>query len=656
VPLAAALVVGAAVVRPPALLRWLDLKILDQHFRLRGLQMPVAPVQIVTIDDASLGGGGRPSLRVMLARLLPRLSDAGVKAIGVDLLLVEPDQGLVQPLAAELGRSSAPAPQRARAAALLRELRATGLLDDPDRALAAAMREGPVVLATLFSTVSEPVGAEPATPLQRLRFLLAPDDPDGARHRLPQASGITRPLSALAPAGRHLGHANIPPDADGTVRRQLVAVGSGDTLYPSLGLQAARVALGVPLGEVIADVHGSVRLGTVSIPLDGDGRMLLNFAGPAGTFPYTSAADVLNGRVPMDRFRNVVVLVGVTATGLTDAPASPFSQAFPSVELHATTVENILAQRFLARPAWADLAVLLLAVALPFSLAVTLRRVPPIGGAALVAGLLASLALLAHGLFVYASIWLPLLCPMLAVAATYVPVAIHDALAERRQRLFIKRAFRQHAPRSVIQQILADPSLVQFGGERRHLTILFSDIRDFTRYAARHSPEAVAAILGEYLTCMMDVVFRHEGTLDKFVGGAVMAVFGAPAPQKDHALRACRTALDMMAELRALQARWGEAGREPFRIGIGVNSGEVIVGNLGSAQRVDYTVIGDPVNLAARLEGVNDDFPEASGIIISEQTYELVRDVARARLLGEAPIKGEARPVLIYELLGMREE
>jgi adenylate cyclase len=466
---------------------------------------------------------------------------------------------------------------------------------------------------------------------------------------------MTQPVPGLTAAARHLGHANILPDADGAVRRHLVAVGFEDRIYPSLGLQAARVALGVPPGEIVADIHGSVGLGTLTIPLDGDGRMLLDFAGPAGTFPRSSAADVLNGRVPMEVFRNVVVLVGATATGAHDPRPSPFSGAFPGVEIHATAVENILGDRFLSRPAWADLAVLLLVATLPFSLAVALRRLRPLGGVALVVGLLGSLVALAQALFVYASIWLPVLCPVLAVAATYLPVATHQGLTARRRRRFIDRAFRDLVPPRVIKRILADPGLEQFGGERRHLTILFSDIRDFTRYAARQSPDAVAGILGEYLTCMTDVVFRHEGTLDKFVGGAVMAVFGAPVPQKDHALLACRAALDMMAELRALRARWLEAGRDPFRIGIGVNSGEVVVGNLGSAQRFDYTVIGDPVNLAARLEGVNEDFPQASGIIISDRTYDLVRDMVRARLLGEAPIKGETQPVLIYELLGLRE-
>jgi adenylate cyclase len=243
---------------------------------------------------------------------------------------------------------------------------------------------------------------------------------------------------------------------------------------------------------------------------------------------------------------------------------------------------------------------------------------------------------------------------MLAVAGTYIPITVHRALSEERQRLFVKRAFQQYVPEGVVSRIVADPSLLRFGGERKELTILFSDVRAFTTYSERYEAERVVEILHEYLTRMVDAVFRHEGTLDKFVGDAVMAVFGAPVPQADHAVRACRTALAMFAELGELDKKWRREGKEPFRMGVGINTGEVIVGNLGSDQRFDYTVIGDPVNLAARLEGLNKDFPEASGIIISEFTYELAKNHIQARPLGEVKVKGKVKPVTVYELSGMK--
>jgi adenylate cyclase len=227
-------------------------------------------------------------------------------------------------------------------------------------------------------------------------------------------------------------------------------------------------------------------------------------------------------------------------------------------------------------------------------------------------------------------------------------------LTEERQRLFIKRAFQQYVPEAVVTRILANPSMLRFGGERRELTVLFSDVRAFTTYSEQHEAERVVEILHEYLTRMVDAVFRYEGTLDKFIGDAVMALFGAPIPQPDHAVRACRTALAMMDELHKLEEKWRQEGKAPFRMGVGVNTGEMIVGNLGSDQRFDYTVIGDPVNLAARLEGLNKDFPEASGIIISEFTYELAKGEVEARHLGEVRVKGRVKPVIVYELVRMK--
>jgi adenylate cyclase len=277
----------------------------------------------------------------------------------------------------------------------------------------------------------------------------------------------------------------------------------------------------------------------------------------------------------------------------------------------------------------------------------------PLAGGIL--ALLSVLALFGLGQALFAAgIWFPVFYPMVAVAATHVPITVYRALTEERQRLFIKRAFQQYVPSRVVERVVADPRLLRFGGERRDLTILFSDIRSFTTYSEKHDPGQVVEVLREYLTGMVETVFRQEGTLDKFIGDAVMAIFGAPVTQADHALRACRAALEMQVELRRLHAKWKAEGKDVFNMGIGINTGEVIVGNLGSEQRFEYTVIGDPVNLAARLESLNKEYPQASGIIISESTYLLVQEQVTARRLGEVTVKGKLKPVEVYELLGLR--
>jgi adenylate cyclase len=220
--------------------------------------------------------------------------------------------------------------------------------------------------------------------------------------------------------------------------------------------------------------------------------------------------------------------------------------------------------------------------------------------------------------------------------------------------VWIKRAFQQYVSPEVVDQLVDNPAALQFGGEIRPVTVLFTDIRDFTTYTERHPPQEVVQMLREYLTRMAAQVIDNQGTLDKFIGDAVMAIFGAPVPYPDHAARACRAALAMIEELEKLTAKWVLEGREPFRMGIGINTGEMVVGNLGSEQLFDYTAVGDGVNLGARLESLNKEYKAERCIIISESTYEAARDVIEVRPLGEVRVKGKTRPVVIYELLGLK--
>jgi adenylate cyclase len=236
----------------------------------------------------------------------------------------------------------------------------------------------------------------------------------------------------------------------------------------------------------------------------------------------------------------------------------------------------------------------------------------------------------------------------------FLAITVHRLFTEELQRLWIKRAFQRFVSPEVVEQLVGTPAALQFGGEVRNLTVLFTDIRDFTTYTERHTPQEVVHILREYLTAMADQVIANQGTLDKFIGDAVMAIFGAPVPIPDHAEKACRAALAMIDELDKLQAKWVAEDREPFRMGIGINTGEMVVGNLGSEQLFDYTVVGDGVNLGARLESLNKEYETKRHIIISESTYEAAKDVVEVRRLGEVLVKGKTRPVVIYELVGLR--
>jgi adenylate cyclase len=228
-------------------------------------------------------------------------------------------------------------------------------------------------------------------------------------------------------------------------------------------------------------------------------------------------------------------------------------------------------------------------------------------------------------------------------------------LVEEKEKKRIRGAFQRYVPPSVVEEILSDPDKLKFGGEKRELTVLFSDIRGFTTYSEKYPPEQVVEILNQYLTAMVEVIFRYQGTVNQFLGDGFMALFGAPIHYPDHAEKACLTALGMVGELERLFAKWKAEGREGFEIGIGINTGDMVVGNLGSSQLFDYTVIGDNVNLGARLEALNKDYQTKFHIIISEATYQQVRERAVVRRLDSVMVKGKTRPVVIYELLGMNE-
>jgi len=236
----------------------------------------------------------------------------------------------------------------------------------------------------------------------------------------------------------------------------------------------------------------------------------------------------------------------------------------------------------------------------------------------------------------------------------YLGITVYRYITEEREKKKIRGAFQYYLTASVINEMLKDPSKLKLGGDKKDLTVLFSDIRGFTTISEKLTPEALVHLLNEYLTEMTNLVFKYDGLLDKYMGDAIMAVFGAPLDQPDHAVRACRTALDMMEELKKLQKKWADEGRPVFDIGIGINSGDMVVGNMGSDMRFDYTVMGDSVNLGSRLEGINKEY--GTNIVISEYTYAAIRDALLCRELDSVRVKGKKLPVKIYELLGEKKD
>jgi len=645
----------------PGFLKTVETKLYDLHFTLRGPRDPGDQVVVVAVDEKSLATLGRwPWSRSLQADLVTALTDAGAKVIALDIILSEPEVPgelrAVDRISARFRALGLP-PLGGAGQALQQELDTLVRDADRDGRLEAALRRsGRTVLPIVFeikpgvpTSAPEPSGSPFPSALVSFRHY-------DARGLYPPPSSIQAeaPIPRLAAAARELGHVNMVPDADGTTRWEALIFEYHGYYYPSLGVQAVRAALGVDAAGLKLDFGHTLEVGAIKIPLDPRNRMLIDYAGTNGTVRTLSAVDVLAGRVAPDAVRGRIVFVGTSAAGTHDLRVTPVSPAFPGVEKHANVAANILTGYFLQRPDWVELLETFGILFWPALLAWLVPRLRPMLSALSVL-LLGCMFFGAVHLAFLGGLWLPLVYPSLAMALTFVGITLYRLFAEERQRLWIKRAFQRFVSPEVVQRLVDNPGALQFGGEVRTLTVLFTDIRDFTTYTERHPPQEVVHTLREYLTCMAGQVISHQGTLDKFIGDAVMAIFGAPVALPDHAERACRAALAMIAEMETLQAKWVAEGREPFRMGIGINTGEMVVGNLGSEQLFDYTVVGDGVNLGARLESLNKEYETKKPIIISDSTYEAARDKLEVRRLGEVIVKGKTRPVVIYELEGIND-
>lgn len=484
---------------------------------------------------------------------------------------------------------------------------------------------------------------------------------------------ILPPSKLFLQAGAKWGLVNVDEDADGFIRRYWLFHQQNDKLYFPL---AAECYLNTRFGKdglnaIHYDDDGRLIFADRHVPTDGN-SMLINFRGPAKTFPTYSFSSVLddenfdlpNAEADVDMFeihkeegtfKNKIVFVGATAEELQDNKFTPFfnykgiQKKLPGVELHANALSTLMRGDFISpqNPWFSIFIVFVLAFA---SMLVT-KLLKPFRGLFVILALVLVYVIISLYAFINHQVWIEITAPMTGILLSFVGNVLHQTLTEQRERIRIKKSWEQYMPKNVIEDMLESGKLPTYGGERRELTVLFSDIRSFTTFSEKHSSREVVEKLNEYLTSMVDVIFKNGGTLDKFVGDEIMALYGAPHAFKNHAEKACCTALEMIERLSELQKAWSAKKEDYFQIGIGVNSGKMILGNLGSQQLFDYTVIGDNVNLGARLEGTNKQY--GSRIIISEYTYKSVKRKAKVRELDLVRVKGKKKPVKIYELRGM---
>jgi adenylate cyclase len=462
---------------------------------------------------------------------------------------------------------------------------------------------------------------------------------------------------AVADSG---GFATVSPDADGVLRRYRTVASAGGLVLPSLGVAVLSRALGeggrpapvVPVGAAGAPASlVQVRVGPLALEVDDLGRVPLGWLGPFAAFPSVSAADVLHGRLPEGALRGRVALVGATAAGTWDQRVTPFDRIAPGVAAHATFVENALTGGLLDRSgavlageglALAALAVLLAGV---FSRVSALAAVPALLAAAGAWIAVAVLALRRHGTVLAVGM------PLVEIGLAFVAATSYRFFAEEREKRRARETFGRFLAPAIVEQVLSRDGALRLGGEKRELTVLFADVRGFTGISERLDPHVLLELLNEYLAPMTEVIVeRHEGTLDKYIGDAIMAFWGAPTPQPDHALRACRAALDMAARLDALREGWRARGLPDLDVGIGVNTGPMSVGFVGSQDRFyNYTVLGDAVNLAARLEGANRSY--GTRILVGPSTRAQAGAALVTRELDRVRVKGKREPVAVHELV-----
>ena len=668
----------------PFILRSLVYKVYDelliQSHTHETTDIPV----IIDIDEKSLDTYGQwPWPRYRVAMLLAMAQHYGASAVGLDIVFSEEDRTSPRVLRETLAED------------LKVNLKVSGIPDallDNDSLLADNLKRGPFVLGYHFNF--EPSGAtEKPCVLQPVKAVILAEDgaakPEDALYNAPEA--ICN-LPVLGEAARGAGFFTTVPDLDGMLRRTPLIIYFKGQIYPSLALAMLMQATGNT--QIILKMKQggveSIKFGDRVIPLDERGRMLLKYRGKGGAFRYISSADLLEQKLKKDELKGKLVLVGTSAAGLKDLRAQPFDPVFPGVEAHATVLDSILKGDFITRPWFARVlefnTILLVGVTSTIILSLTGATPALMVCIAMGAGLLFG----AKWSFATQGFFLSPLTALLTLAVNFSLLTLMKFRREEGHKKFLTATFKSYLSPELIEEMIAERTMPELGGEARVMTAYFTDIQKFSTFSEILTAPQLVELLNEYLSAMTDILIAEGGTLDKYEGDAIIAFFGAPINFADHPLRACRVALAMQDTLQALRAKWISEQVDPsvdvrnikgypqevwpenskwpvnvhqMRMRIGINSGEMVVGNMGSAMRMNYTMMGDPVNLAARLEAG----AKQLGIYtaVSEHTLEIsfkdgrgntakVHDFVETRFIDRIAVVGKSEPVNVYELVSLK--
>lgn len=601
----------------PEFLKQVELRTYDWRMSFSNKKIYDDNIIIAAIDNKSIDTIGRwPWDRDIVGKLLNKISEGDPKVIAIDILYTEPSK------------------------------------DYKDDVLSKALKNGKTVLATAFSFEEEiPLPPDREDYFKRSSYQLVNES---YYHETPSALGVFAPLKKFAKNSKFLGHINMFPDIDGVVRKEFTAINYNDFYLPSFMVQTYKIYNNLKDDEVILLPGKQLILKDKVVDLDLNSGFLIDYYGENGTFKRVSMGDIYLDNVSKDVFKDKIVLVGATALGIYDLRVTPTSQNMPGIEKHAFAIENLINNRFIKKASNNYTILFIFSIFLVYTIFGMRLRV----WGSILLGAFISIASLLIVFIAFNNfyLWINLVYPTISILSMFLGTIIYKYSVEERAGREIKRIFSSYVSDKIVNELIKNPEMAKLGGVRKEITVLFADARGFTTFSENHTPEEVVQILNELLGSMTDVIMKSDGTLDKFVGDEIMALWNVPLDQKDHPLKAVMCAVEMIRKNRELVEKWKMENKSPLILGIGINTGEAIAGNMGAeGKKMDYTVIGDTVNLGARVEALTR--PLNADILITEFTYEKIkedlRNIENIEIEECEPqkVKGKAEPIRIYKII-----
>ncbi len=610
------------------LIESINSKLIDSAFLYRGKEIADKRIVIVDIDEKSLKELGQwPWSRNKIAKILENLRDSGVAIIGLDIVFAEPDNSSPINLAKMVDIS-------------------IDKLPDFDKILADTLSLTPTVVGFVFN-FKDSIKDEP--PISNTMYI---QHGKGNLEYLMEAKGITTNIPIIQNASYSSGSFNTLPDDDGIVRYVPLLFSYDEGIYPSLSFEMIRILLGEKKVDIFYDENGlsGIKVGDLEIPTDEHGRLFINYKGEAKSYKYISAIDIYNNSFDKKGIEGNIILLGTSASGLLDLRATPFDNIYPGVEVHANAIDNMINSEIISSPSYTQAQTLMAILVSVFISFIIISFASPFLSPFLIIGFL-SLEMWYFYDMLFTNHILPNFAyPLLSIFFTVFVLTFLKVYFENKQKMIISEKFSKKVSPQVAKKLLKSSKDV-FSATDTEVTIFFSDVRNFTAISEGfNNPKILIDYLNTYMSPMSQIIIDHEGTIDKYIGDAIMAYWNAPVAVKNHADKAVSAAIKQIEALKGLNKKLKEKDYPLIEIGIGIHTGSAIVGEMGSEGRSDYTVIGDSINLGSRIEGLCKGY--GAKILISGQTKEQLTQMYQIREVDKVQVKGKDEAVTIYEVLG----